>query len=1059
MGTGKTYATSRAIDWVEQGLSTNDNNEAFAYFYCNKQDPARSEPKEILRNIIRQLATGPWKISSSSKSVHKSVHDLWSKAKGGGINSTFAEWKTCLLALIDTYPRTTIILDALDECVKTQRQDLINLFVTVATRPPDSKPVKIFVSTRSEEDVLQYMDKFPVIRMQKSHTADDIASFVRTKIAEHRRLSSNPDLKNEVIDTLEKKSGDMFLFASLQIEHLLCCSTEPALKARLEKLPDSLEKTYEEVYQRATSDPDERSLLDRAVRWVMCSARPLTTDELLFAICQDSASDKIMPKRRDVDEKLILNLCHNFLCLEATLDDNVDDSLNDRAGKSHPVWRLAHQAVAEFFESHIFCDYDHSHDEIGKVCLMVLIDTFGGESAHSRNNPDHVSGISAGYVCPCREYHHPGTAWYDKDHGTMKDFLLEYAIYAWPTHVRAHEHRGARRDAGLSQALQQFLGELKEGSQIYERWLKHVFGGYRMVPQWSIFWSRPMPRSIKGPPKMGPISLACYLGFYNTLANWWNPSSSDENVKFRDAGSDWRPRNELMYLGVHEPLTWSLAALACVHDEVKIIQRLLDRGAHVDTIEEDEVPPIIVTAANNSVHSLKVLLRCRTEICSPFTKRYGHVMHFAINRNSLKVLELLLNRCIAEPRKVERILTTFSCKRFMSADTVTLLLEKGMDVNSPLRDGSLLAAAALSQCENLVRQLLASDAKVNTQFEGQRFKNALEAAVSQPCPFSIVHLLIEHRARVTTQTVALVQKWQKFGWGETKDEVLQLLLDHDPDLNGTWTNECGDNTSVLIEDVKLGKVDEVQSLLKHGADVNQQVGGRLGDALNTVFRATLYYRPRANGPYPTVPMFEALVEGGVSLHNLEGDRLNAALAAAALAGSEYMVQLLLDHGANPNAFCEHEWSTALGAAAYSEHPRAPYVVRILLDGGAETNTCFPASMDSVYRLALDFPLCHMLDPDSYGLECLDTCLHSASLLLSKGAIWDIDFVQWRERLELRVPEFSRRNAQSLDQFLQKLKRNRIIFFLTHPGAASDQHWRIKDTKDPICRPRMVWREM
>ncbi|KAJ0120568.1 hypothetical protein J7T55_015297 [Diaporthe amygdali] len=1076
MGTGKTHSTSRVVDWVEQGLSTNSNDEAFAYFYCNKQDPARRESKEILRNIIRQLATGPWKAAEKSGTIHKTVYNLWKKSQGQGISSTFAQWEACLLALIDTYPRTTIVLDALDECEKEQRRDLINLLVTLATRHSKDQPVKIFVSTRPEKDMLRHFDKYPAIRMQEKHNTDDIAIFVRTQIAEHHRWSKmSEQFRTDVIDTLLEKSGDMFLFASLQMEHLLLCKTEPALKARLAKLPDSLEKTYEEIYQRAASDPDERNLLDRAVRWVMCSARPLTTDELVLAISQDSDSDEVMPQRQDVDEELILELCHNLLCLDVldvSHDGSIDDRLNDDEGKSQPVWRLAHQAVAEFFEGSICCNYDLAHFEVGKVCLMVLLDTFGRESARSRDGPDDVSETSEGYVCPCRKTSTPVTDPYmANDHLEMKNSLAEYAIYAWPTHVRAQEHRQAHSIARLSQILQQFLGEPEESSLIYDRWLEHTFHRHSLK-SWSIFSWPMMPPTWEGEPKMNPISLACYLGFYTTLTKWWDLFNFDENGGFSvTTPYEWQPIRTIPSSCLFRPLKLSLVALACIHDEVKILQRLLDRGAHVNTIEEYELPPIVVTAGNDSVNSLEELLRRRTEMCSPFTRRYGHVVHFAIYSNSLKVLELLLDRFVAGPGEVEETLKEFRWTASMSADTITMLLDKGMDANVRLGEGSLLAAAVVTGAEDLVRRLLANGADVNAQWEVLGFRNALEASLSRhrgpswPWDPAITYVLIEQGACVTARTVSLVCRWSEHlqpghHSQSRKEEVLQLLLGHTPDLSEIWTDQFGSNTTALIEIVKSGEVREVRFLIKHGADVNQQVGGVYGDALNTAVWATFESAKNPDYRYPTAAVFEALVEEGASLETLEGDRLNTALVAAALAGSEDMVQLFLDHGANPNAFCKYKWATALSAAAQSWHPRAPDVVRTLLDGGADVNAYFPESINNDYKLALDYPLHQILQLLlMHQYKKWDSWLQLASVLLSNGAIWDIDFAQWRECLKLRASEFERRHAQSLDQSMQMLKRNRTSFFLKHPAAASDESWRFKGIEDPSSNTRSILRVM
>lgn len=133
MGTGKTYSISRVVDWVKDGLSTNSHDEGFVYFYCYRQDPVRSGPKEILRNIIRQLVIGLWKAVGRQGAIHKSVHDLWKNSRGQGISSTFPQWEECLLALINIYPRTTIVLDALDECSEEYRQTFIKLLIKLGT--------------------------------------------------------------------------------------------------------------------------------------------------------------------------------------------------------------------------------------------------------------------------------------------------------------------------------------------------------------------------------------------------------------------------------------------------------------------------------------------------------------------------------------------------------------------------------------------------------------------------------------------------------------------------------------------------------------------------------------------------------------------------------------------------------------------------------------------------------------------------------------------------------------------------------------------------------------
>lgn len=1025
MGTGKTYATSRVVDWVMDHLSAEKHDEGFAYFYCNKQDNRRSEPKEILRNIIRQLATGPWKANGSIKGVHREVHDFWENAQKLGKGSTFHEWKDLLLSLIGTYPKTTIVLDALDECEKKHLRDFIDLFVALGSVQSETNSVKIFLSLRSEEDLLRHFDKhpgFPAIRTQAKHNAHDIAIFVRTKISEHRKWSKMPEnFRSELIETLLVKTGDMFLFASLQIDHLLDCKTQPALRNCLAKLPDSLERTYKDIYQNATSDPDERTLLDRALQWVLSSVRPLSTDELVLAICQSSESNAAMPRRQDVDEEVILDLCHNLLILDT--------------GFKPPVWRFTHQAVVEFLLKNTNCNYKAGHHELGKVCLMILDEIFHKKISQKRG--ERVSQSKKDDVRPCRLKKRP--------HRASGYSLAKYAILAWPTHFR--EACKTQQTGHFYRTLEDFLGDPEKGSVVYKRWRKH---------------SNHLVLS-----KMSPISLACYLGFYHILSEGWGPSRLDQHkdlVKasyfdLMERGLDTSPMRNRDVFSVGsitwvQSWDWSLVALASAHDHSKTVKCLLDRGAAADAWGEYEVPPILVAILAKSVESRKELLQLR-EVCSR-----EDVLHFVFRMDLLDLLKPMIDRGLSGPRDLENFLAGFPCGYFKSADAITVLLDIGVNANAHLRHGTLLAAAAYHGWEGLVKRLLNQGADVNAQFEGREFRNALEAAVQSYGTLSIANLLLKHGARITAKVVESVHRWHP-----SKYETLRQLFGQSPamgNLNETYEDGIGNEISALIATVKLQRTDDVRFLTQHGADVNLKVGVNFQNALSAVFWAALEDNFQQLLPDATRNIIEVLVEAGASFEGLEGEHMNTALAGAAFAGLDDMVQSLLALGANPDAICKHAWLTALGAAVASKRPGAPRIVRTLLGYSADINLSFPESVNgnpSDKRYAIDIPFYLLIALDSEQDDCADIWFHSASLLLSHGAIWDLNFAQWRYCLERQLPEFCQRNHETLDQMLVILRRNRISFFTKNPEAASQGCWRVKHAGDPDCRDRVIARRI
>lgn len=1041
MGTGKTYSTSRVIDWIEKGLETSANDEAFAYFYCNKQDPTRSEPKEIVRNIIRQLATGPWKNVAKNTTVHKTVHALWRKDSGRGILSTFAQWEACLLELIDTYPRTTIVLDALDECNMEQREGLIHLLVKLATRGMQAKPVKIFVAARPEDEIRRHLEKDHPVLMQDKHNAADIKSFVRKEISRHWRwFKMPPDFQNEVVDALLNKSGNMFLCASLQIQRLLSCDTQSAMRTRLATLPDSLRTMYEDIVQHATSDPDERKLLDRALQWVMCSARPLTSRELLFAVSQDPEDDKVKPQIQDLDEELMLKWTRNLLHLGSGTDG---------------VWRLAHQAVAEFCEGSSCYNSGRAHCQVGKVCLMMMLDAFGADLAKPRADPHEVTDL----------FNWCDSHGYDKEKYLKlritlarwdRLILLKYAVYAWPTHVRAQEGRVGPNVDELSRRLLIFLGRPEKGTEAYEIWLQRV--QVYSIPYWSIFCQRSIRHDSRGQTIMAPIFLACHLGIYTCLLEWWRSSTFDHIPSLYLPEWEPLPTLELDRCGLSgQP--WTLVALACVHGETKIIKQLLGGRVQIN-IDDDKhgVSPVIAAVLVDSVESMKALIECGTDICQQFTFREQktHLLRLAIRLNSMELMRLLLQQPSISRADLDEVFTSLTPYDFPSSDAMKSLIDNCVNVNKHPRAIKLLVAAAHRGWEDLVSQLVKQGAEANAAGGPlDLHRNALEAAMQDTYATpSMVTLLVNHGAHVDSRAVSRALRrtrcFEEFpqckrgDQDETWKDALQLFLEYEPDLNETWTtcsadSAGGEPTSALIEAVKVGDLGQVRLLIEHGADASLRVGGEYEDALGCVFLETLK-TSRTKDLYPIGLIIDVLVQEGASLENLEGERLHIALAAAAFAGLEDMVQYFLNRGASPNVKCGHPYHTALGAAAATYYCQAPEIVRMLLDSGPDVNAVH--AFFRAARFALDLPF-QLLISDAPCKEIMDTYLRSAFMLISRGAVWDIDFRQWRNCLKLKALDFWQRNSQLMDQIQQILERNRTSFLCKFPGLASDEEWSIK----------------
>jgi len=166
-----------------------------------------------LRSFVRQLSTIIHNEGAIQKRLKEYYYGIRFKASG----PTIEDCKDLLLEFINSYPRTTLILDAFDECDKNDREELfliLEYFVAQA-----SKPVKIFVSSRPDYDIKTIFKKGATggnitraeIEIEETDNRADIVAFVKSQIAKNTFWKNDmpSDLKNDIVKTLRVQSRGM----------------------------------------------------------------------------------------------------------------------------------------------------------------------------------------------------------------------------------------------------------------------------------------------------------------------------------------------------------------------------------------------------------------------------------------------------------------------------------------------------------------------------------------------------------------------------------------------------------------------------------------------------------------------------------------------------------------------------------------------------------------------------------------------------------------------------------------------------------------------------------
>ncbi|KAF5007062.1 hypothetical protein FDECE_6607 [Fusarium decemcellulare] len=207
LGTGKSFLSSKVIDRYRRSgtdtmESTDRGNRGFAFFYCDRTPSASWE--DILLSYIRQLGEVP----QDPKRIHRDLEKFCGDRKSIQDYVTIEDCKQTLVEMINTYPRTILVLDGLDECDRDTRKKLVAVFLHLIEQ--SQRVLKIFIASRPEDDIRGAMESFPqMVRMNSRDNKGDIKVYVNHVISKREPWSVSEPMKNEVKKTLVETGGEM----------------------------------------------------------------------------------------------------------------------------------------------------------------------------------------------------------------------------------------------------------------------------------------------------------------------------------------------------------------------------------------------------------------------------------------------------------------------------------------------------------------------------------------------------------------------------------------------------------------------------------------------------------------------------------------------------------------------------------------------------------------------------------------------------------------------------------------------------------------------------------
>ncbi|KAF7954213.1 hypothetical protein EAE96_005342 [Botrytis aclada] len=369
-GSGKSMLVCHVIEDLRNRAQQHHSSAPIAYFYCARtvNEPERTNPTEILRNILEQLCSSDAE-TPIREPVSKKYPAQRKEARGRTPEKlNLEETIDLVLELLESNP-ATIVIDGLDECDPIKRNDLLLGLQKIIKS--SNNIVKVFVSSRDDHDLVHHLTRSPNLYIHATDNTGDTIMFIKSRIKEAiredkllcGRVSSR--LKNIIIGKLIKKANGMFRLASMHIDSLCDpyrVNTEANVNYALDHLPQELGKSYDVVMSHIMQAEYPNPLLaSRALKWLLCSREALDSKTLSQGICANNAGHPLL------SEDEILSICFNLVVYNREMD----------------MFQFAHLSVREYLEAQPGYLTEETNLMAAEACLNNIV-----SDSESRYTPE-----------------------------------------------------------------------------------------------------------------------------------------------------------------------------------------------------------------------------------------------------------------------------------------------------------------------------------------------------------------------------------------------------------------------------------------------------------------------------------------------------------------------------------------------------------------------------------------------------------------------------------------------------------------------------------------------
>ena len=242
------------------------------------------------------------------------------------------------------------VIDALDEC----RSDVE--LVPLLLKFSEMFDIRFLITSRSRYETYGRTISTKTTVISEGISADDTRSDILKYLNENIEFlpAVDEDGHQSTINRIVEKSAGCFLWVKLILDELQHVHTSAEVHQVLEEVPSDMDELYTRILGSMSKAPYGKILTKAILTWTVCSARPLTTQELYHALQLD-IKDSI-----DRIEKTIAASCGQLVYID-----------------SRSCVHMVHQTARDFLlqssmDSEFQIDRKGGHKRLLMTCLKYL---------------------------------------------------------------------------------------------------------------------------------------------------------------------------------------------------------------------------------------------------------------------------------------------------------------------------------------------------------------------------------------------------------------------------------------------------------------------------------------------------------------------------------------------------------------------------------------------------------------------------------------------------------------------------------------------------------------